>query len=86
MRTHDSADVPAAGRFRADVAGIGIAALGKTTPKRRNPKTVRTNVGDDYHGCFVVRVSQSPDMYRRIEGWWYGIVGAALTPDPPNRA
>ncbi|MEV4972810.1 hypothetical protein [Streptomyces scopuliridis] len=86
VQIHESADVPAAERFWADVAGIDVAALGKTTLKRHNPKTVRKNVGDDYRGCFVVRVSQSADMYRRIEGWWYGIVGAALAPDLSNRA
>ncbi|MFE9886416.1 hypothetical protein [Streptomyces scopuliridis] len=85
VQIHESADVPAAERFWADVAGIDVAALGKMTLKRHNPKTVRKNVGVDYRGCFAVRVLQSADMYRRIEGWWYGIVGAALASDPSNR-
>ncbi len=37
--------------------------------KRHNPRTVRKNVGADYHGCLIVGVRQSADLYRRIEGW-----------------
>ncbi|MEU3184349.1 hypothetical protein ABZ707_09060 [Streptomyces sp. NPDC006923] len=85
VQIHESANVSAAERFWADVAGVDVAALGKTTLKRHNPKTVRKNVGEDYRGCFAIRVLRSADLYRRIEGWWYGIVVAALTPDPKNR-
>jgi hypothetical protein len=28
---------------------------------------------------------EAADLYRRIEGWWYGIVGAATSDDPLNR-
>jgi hypothetical protein len=37
--------------------------------KRHNPKTVRKNVGDTYHGCLRIDVRRSADLYRRIEGW-----------------
>jgi hypothetical protein len=30
---------------------------------------VRKNVGADYHGCLIIGVRQSADLYRRIEGW-----------------
>jgi hypothetical protein len=26
-------------------------------------------VGDSYHGCLRIDVSQSADLYRKIEGW-----------------
>jgi hypothetical protein len=41
---------------------------------------VRKNVGDNYHGCLVVSVVQSADLYRRIEGWWQGIIAQAPPP------
>ncbi|MFF2523675.1 hypothetical protein [Streptomyces liangshanensis] len=80
VQIHETADVGAAERFWADVAGVGVQAFGKTTLKRHNPKTNRKNVGENYRGCFCVRVVQCADLYRRIEGWWYGIVLAAAEP------
>ncbi|MFI8189852.1 hypothetical protein ACIF8T_13790 [Streptomyces sp. NPDC085946] len=82
---HESADVERAERYWADVAQADRSAFGRTTLKRHNPRTVRKNTGDGYHGCLVLTVRQSADLYRRIEGWWYGIVGAATAPDPQNR-
>ncbi|MGW7459922.1 hypothetical protein [Streptomyces sp. NPDC054797] len=82
---HESADVGSAEQFWADLAGVGVNQLQKTTLKRHNPKTIRKNTGTDYHGCLVVRVLQGADLYRRIEGWWCGIVGAASHFDPRNR-
>ena len=40
--------------------------------KRHNPKTVRKNVGEGYHGCLRIDVRRSGDLYRRIEGWAAG--------------
>ncbi|GAA2060161.1 hypothetical protein GCM10009801_01450 [Streptomyces albiaxialis] len=71
---HESADVAGAERYWVDLVGAGPDAFNKTTLKKHNPKTVRKNVGADYHGCLVVRVQKGADLYRRIEGWWYGIV------------
>ncbi|GAB2873359.1 hypothetical protein GCM10027074_46380 [Streptomyces deserti] len=82
---HESADTEAAERYWADVVQADRSAFGKTTLKRHNPKTVRKNVGDDYHGCLVLTVRQSADLYRRVEGWWCGIVGAATASDLRNR-
>ncbi|MET9483382.1 hypothetical protein [Streptomyces sp. NPDC006638] len=80
VQIHESADVGAAEQFWADVAGVDVQAFGKTTLKRHNPKTNRKNVGAGYRGCFCVRVVQCADLYRRIDGWWYGIVlGATPT-------
>jgi len=75
---HESADVASAERYWADLVGQDVGDFGKTTLKRYNPKTIRKNVGADYHGCLVVRVRQGADLYRRVEGWWYGIVEASV--------
>ncbi|MEU9996121.1 hypothetical protein [Streptomyces sp. NPDC050848] len=82
---HETADAEAAKQYWADLVGVDPASFGKTTLKRHNPKTRRKNVGDGYHGCLAVSVRKSADLYRRIEGAWYGIVGAARMPGPSNR-
>ncbi|MFI1199013.1 hypothetical protein ACH4VR_06055 [Streptomyces sp. NPDC020883] len=70
---HESADVEAAERYWADLVGVDVATLERTTLKKHNPKTTRKNTGESYHGCLVVRVLQSAELYRRIEGWWAGM-------------
>lgn len=77
LMIHESADVRSAEEFWANAVQADPARFGKTTLKRHNPKTVRKNVGEAYRGCLVVDVQKSADLYRRIEGWWCGIVGAA---------
>ncbi|MFJ9118221.1 hypothetical protein ACIRJO_22015 [Streptomyces sp. NPDC102394] len=74
---HVTGDVQGAKRFWADLVGIDVSALQKTTIKKHNPKTIRKNVGENYRGCLVIRVSQGAELYRRIEGWWTGMVDAA---------
>ncbi|MFF9524379.1 hypothetical protein ACF1DV_20720 [Streptomyces achromogenes] len=82
---HESADVAAAERYWADLVGVDPGSFSRTTLKRHNPKTVRKNVGEAYRGCLVISVLQSADLYRRIEGTWYGIVGAVRPGDLSNR-
>ena len=77
VNIHESADVPAAEQFWADHVDVETADLLKPGIKKHNPKTNRKNVGEGYYGCLRVRVLDSCDLYRRIEGWWYGIVEAA---------
>lgn len=74
---HESADVEGAQRYWADIADVDVSTFAKPTLKRHNPKTVRKNTGDDYHGCLVVGVARSAHLYNRIEGWWSGIVAQA---------
>ncbi|MGW1283360.1 helix-turn-helix domain-containing protein [Streptomyces sp. NPDC002586] len=76
---HESADVDAAHRFWAAVADVDTSVFAKPTLKKHNPKTVRKNTGDDYHGCLVIGVARSAHLYNRIEGWWAGIVAQAET-------
>ncbi|QGV80214.1 hypothetical protein [Streptomyces ficellus] len=82
---HETADVTGAESHWAEIVGADRSAFGKTTLKRHNPRTTRKNVGDGYRGCLVIKVRQSADLYRRIEGSWYGIVGAASTSGSRNR-
>ncbi|MPY54458.1 helix-turn-helix domain-containing protein [Streptomyces acidicola] len=83
---HENADVAGAEQYWADLVGADRSAFNKTTLKRHNPKTVRKNVGESYRGCLVIKVLQSADLYRRIEGSWYGIVESAREADQQNQA
>ncbi|MET9134941.1 hypothetical protein [Streptomyces antibioticus] len=74
VNIHESADVPAAEAYWAEQVGIDVEDLLKTSLKRHNPKTNRTNVGANYRGCLRVAVLKSADLHRRIEGWWSGMV------------
>ncbi|MFF4804793.1 hypothetical protein ACFY1U_41525 [Streptomyces sp. NPDC001351] len=82
---HETADVAAAEQYWVELVGADRSAFYKTTLKKHNPKTVRKNTGDSYRGCLAIRVLKGADLYRRIEGWWYGIVGAARRTDLENR-
>jgi hypothetical protein len=66
---HQSADVASAQRFWLETTGAGADQFRTPTLKRHNPKTVRKNVGEDYHGCLRIDVYRSADLYRKIEGW-----------------
>ncbi|MER5879027.1 hypothetical protein ABT119_24305 [Streptomyces sp. NPDC001910] len=85
VHIHETGDVEGAERFWTERVGTDATALGKTYLKRHNPKTNRKNLGQDYRGCLVIRVLGSAELYRRIEGWWYGIVLSAREAGPSNR-
>ncbi|GGV02749.1 hypothetical protein GCM10010275_47320 [Streptomyces litmocidini] len=78
---HETADAAGAEQYRGDLVGADSSAFGKTTLKRHNPRTNRKNVNGGHHGCLAIRILGSADLYRRIEGAWYGIVGAAESTD-----
>ncbi|MFE0736119.1 hypothetical protein [Streptomyces sp. NPDC058855] len=71
---HEKADVASAEAYWADLLGVDVTALRRTTLKKHNPTTVRKNVGEEYRGCLVVKALQGADLYQRIEGWWSGMV------------
>lgn len=71
---HESADVTGAEQFWAELAGVPASAFQRATLKRHNPKTTRKNTAEAYRGCLVIYVTKSTDLYRRVEGTWYGIV------------
>ncbi|MFG2882444.1 hypothetical protein ACGFYV_09000 [Streptomyces sp. NPDC048297] len=85
VQIHETANVTGAEKFWADHVGIETTELLKTTLKKHNPSTNRKNTAESYYGCLRVDVRDGAELYRRIEGWWYGIVGAVTAADLPNR-
>ena len=69
VQIHESADVRTAQEFWLGVTGADPAQFRRPTLKRHNPRTVRTNTGEDYHGCLRIEVRRSTGLYRKIEGW-----------------
>ena len=74
---HESADVPGSLSYWSSVVGIPSENFGKTQLKKHNPKTVRRNVGDDYHGCLVIYVRRSAELCLQIAGWCEGLAAVA---------
>ena len=79
VNIHESADVGGAEQFWAAVVGVRPEEFDRTTLKRHNPKTVRRNIGEDYHGCLCVSVRRSADLNLQIAGWFEGISAATGT-------
>lgn len=75
---HESANVSAAEEFWAGLAGVKPSEFQKVTLKKHNPTTSRKNTSEAYRGCLTVYLLKSADLYRRVEGTWYGIVGGAI--------
>ncbi|MEV7910660.1 hypothetical protein [Streptomyces griseus] len=85
VHIHETADIAAAEQYWITLTGAAPGAFGKTSLKTHSPKTNRKNIGDNYRGCLSVRVLKGADLYRRVEGSWCGIVGAAKRADQENR-
>lgn len=62
--------------FWSGVVEAPASQFGKTTIKTHNPRTVRKNVGEDYHGCLVVYVRNSAALNLQIGGWCEGVAAA----------
>ena len=60
--------------------GVHVGVFRKPTIKRHNPRTLRKNVGEDYHGCLAVSVLRSSELYQKIAGWAEGAMRATLRP------
>jgi predicted transcriptional regulator len=73
IQIHETADVAAALDYWSSVVQIPPTQFMRTTLKRHNPQSNRRNIGGDYYGCLVVKVRDSAELYRTIEGWFYGI-------------
>jgi hypothetical protein len=76
---HESADVGAAQRFWLDITQAHPDQFRRPTLKRHNPRTVRKNTGEGYHGCLNIKVRRSADLYRKIEGWAAAAMSAGRT-------
>ena len=75
LSIHESADLSEATSYWADLTGVPAAEFAKASIKRHNPKTVRHNTGETYHGCLVIYVRRSTELYRQVAGWWSGVAG-----------
>lgn len=76
---HESGAPEDAEEYWADCVGVDRSVFRRTTLKRHNPKTNRTNVGADYRGCLTVGVKRSSDLNLMIAGWYLGLAEATGT-------
>jgi transcriptional regulator with XRE-family HTH domain len=76
VHIHENADAEAAQRFWLELTGTQPSQFRHPTLKRHNPKTLRTNVGENYHGCLRIDVRRGSQLYRRIEGWVSAATGS----------
>jgi AcrR family transcriptional regulator len=76
VHIHENADVEAAQRFWLKITGTRPSQFRPPTLKHHNPKTHRTNVGENYYGCLRIDVRRSSALYRRIDGWTSAITTA----------
>ena len=74
LQIHENADVVRAERFWREVTGLPEDQFRRSTLKRHNPVTIRNNIGLRYVGCLTINVRASTELYRRISGWYEGIV------------
>jgi Homeodomain-like domain-containing protein len=74
VHIHETADAEAAGDWWARELAVSRDLFQRPTIKKHAPVTKRANTGTDYHGCLVITVPQSRELYWRVEG-----VMAALT-------
>jgi transposase len=83
IHIHESADVAAAIDYWRAVTGLPADQFRKPTLKRHNPKTIRKNTGDAYHGCLIIYVRRGIELYRQFEGWAAACApsGSAIEPD-----
>jgi transposase len=70
----ETADAEAAGDWWARELSVPRELFQRPTIKRHTPSTKRINTGADYHGCLVIDVPNSRELYWKVEG-----VMAALT-------
>ncbi len=76
LSIHESADVAGAQAFWRQVTQADPAQFRPPTLKKHNPRTVRINTGETYHGCLRVDVLRSADLYLQIEGWCAAIMAS----------
>jgi hypothetical protein len=79
VHIHESADVAAAEQFWQAYSEVPAGQFRRSTLKRHVPKTVRRNPENDYHGCLVVSVLGSRELYWQVEGWAAVVMAANLS-------
>lgn len=80
LSIHESASVAEHEAWWAARLMIPITSFARPSLKRHNPNTVRRNNGSDYHGCLVVSLERSGELYYAIEGWWAALSGGVTDP------
>jgi transposase len=68
VHIHETADAEAAGDWWAECLRVPRELFQRPTLKRHNPVTVRFNTGEDYHGCLIITVPKSRELYWKVEG------------------
>jgi transposase len=68
VHIHEAADAEAAGDWWAACLEVPRELFDRPTVKRHDPMTVRANTGDDYHGCLIITVPKSRELYWKVEG------------------
>jgi transcriptional regulator with XRE-family HTH domain len=68
VHIHETADAEAAGDWWAEQLKVPRELFRRPTIKKHNPETRRANVGEDYHGCLIITVPRSRELYWRVEG------------------
>jgi hypothetical protein len=74
VHIHETADAEAACDWWSNQLDVPRELFQRPTIKRHKPQTTRINTGADYHGCLMISVPKSRELYWRVEG-----VMAALT-------
>jgi len=64
---HESADAAAATAWWSHTPGCSAESFARPTIKRHLPSTNRKNLAEDYHGCVIINVAQSRELYWHIE-------------------
>ncbi|MEH3078423.1 MAG: helix-turn-helix domain-containing protein [Quadrisphaera sp.] len=82
VQIHITADAGAAQSWWREQLGRDLT-FHRPSLKRHTPRTNRNNTGEGYHGCLLVTVHQSADLYRLLVGTWEGVAaGASRAPSP----
>jgi hypothetical protein len=68
VHIHETSDAEAAGDWWANQLKVPREQFQPPTIKKHQPRTNRMNVGADYHGCLMISVPKSREIYWRIEG------------------
>ncbi|MBY8871549.1 helix-turn-helix domain-containing protein [Micromonospora sp. PLK6-60] len=70
---HETADADAAVRWWARTLELPVQRFNRSNIKRHKPTTSRRNTGEGYHGCLMIDVPRSRELYWRIEGMIAGL-------------
>ncbi|MDG4791824.1 hypothetical protein O7626_39090 [Micromonospora sp. WMMD1102] len=68
LSIHESVDAEVAAQWWQETLDLPAERFRRPTLKRHRPKTVRYNTGVDCHGCLIINVPRSRELYWRIEG------------------